>query len=216
MDMKFVYVLSGWEGSASDNRVYDDAWARGFRAPKGRYYLGDAVYANSDALMVPYRGVRYHLKDWEKARERYVSAVIDSLNPCGAAPDMSLPRPQNYKELFNYRHAKLRNVIVRICEVQKKRFKILGVAPEFSLTTQAQIVLALAVLHNFISIYDPEDPLFDGEDVIQGDADDPVSDRQQGAITLEGPEQGRLGAAARRDSIAKAMWADNEAKGHRG
>ena len=57
MDMKFVYVLPGWEGSAADSRVYDDARASDFNIPKARYYLADAGYANCDALLVPYRGV---------------------------------------------------------------------------------------------------------------------------------------------------------------
>jgi len=73
MDMMFVYVLPGWEGrSAADSRVFDDAHASDFTIPEGRYYLADAGYANCDALLVPYRGVRYHLKEWGWAFERYV------------------------------------------------------------------------------------------------------------------------------------------------
>lgn len=74
-DMKIVYMLSGWEGSASDSRVFEDAHASDFRIPPDRYYLGDAGYANSDAVMVPYRGVRYHLKEWGSAKNRYVIAI---------------------------------------------------------------------------------------------------------------------------------------------
>ena len=37
-DMQFVYILSGWEGSAHDSRVLSDAQAsRGFITPKGKY-----------------------------------------------------------------------------------------------------------------------------------------------------------------------------------
>jgi hypothetical protein len=35
-----------------------------FIIPEGHYYLADAGYPNSDLLLVPYRGVRYHLKEW--------------------------------------------------------------------------------------------------------------------------------------------------------
>jgi hypothetical protein len=79
-DMKIIYMLSGWdswEGSASDSRVFEDAQASDFRIPPDRYYLGDAGYANSDAVMVPYRGVRYHLKEWGSAKNRYVIAISD-------------------------------------------------------------------------------------------------------------------------------------------
>ena len=64
MNMEFLYVLPGWEGSAADSRVFDTAWRQDFRIPDGRYYLADAGYGNSDALLVPYCGVRYHLKEW--------------------------------------------------------------------------------------------------------------------------------------------------------
>ena len=37
-DLKFVYVLSGWEGSATDSRVLRDAITRhnGFKVPFGK------------------------------------------------------------------------------------------------------------------------------------------------------------------------------------
>lgn len=39
-DMKFIYVLSGWEGSAADSRVLRDAITRpnGFQVPRGILY----------------------------------------------------------------------------------------------------------------------------------------------------------------------------------
>ena len=40
-DMKFVYILAGWEGSAHDSRVLLDAQAgKGFKTPTGKYWLG--------------------------------------------------------------------------------------------------------------------------------------------------------------------------------
>ena len=73
--MRIVYVLSGWEGSASDSRIFEDARSSDFRVPMGRYYLGDAGYANSDAVLVPYRNVRYHIKEWGSVNSRCVIAV---------------------------------------------------------------------------------------------------------------------------------------------
>jgi hypothetical protein len=62
--MEFLYILPGWEGSAANSRVFESAWSSDFIIPEGCYYLADAGYANSDSLLVPYRGVRYHLKEW--------------------------------------------------------------------------------------------------------------------------------------------------------
>ena len=70
-NMQFVYVLPGWEGSAHDGRVLSDAQSRhGFTTPKGKYWLGDAGYGNSEFIMSPYRGVRYHLKEQRLADKR--------------------------------------------------------------------------------------------------------------------------------------------------
>jgi len=60
--------------------------------------------------------------------------------------------PQNYKELFNLRHAQARNVIERIFGVLRKRFPIIVQAPEFSLAMQSKLVVACCVLHNFIRV----------------------------------------------------------------
>ena len=74
-DLKFIYVLSGWEGSAADSRVLEDAKSKAdFVTPEGRYYLGDAGYPNSASLLVPYRNTRYHLKEWGKGNQRCASA----------------------------------------------------------------------------------------------------------------------------------------------
>ena len=53
--------------------------------------------------MVPYRNVRYHLKEWASGSHG----------------------PQSAEELFNLRHSQLRNVIERIFGVMKARYKIL-------------------------------------------------------------------------------------------
>lgn len=71
----FCYILSGWEGSAGDGRIFEDARRTTLYIPKGKYLLGDAGFPSCDALLVPYRGVRYHLKEWEQASLRYVVLI---------------------------------------------------------------------------------------------------------------------------------------------
>ncbi|KAL8499776.1 hypothetical protein ACS0TY_019673 [Phlomoides rotata] len=48
--MRFVYVLPGWEDSATDCRILRNAILRsnGLKVPMGNYYLGDNDYANSE------------------------------------------------------------------------------------------------------------------------------------------------------------------------
>ena len=76
--------------------------------PIGKYYLVDAGFMLRSTLLAPYRGVRYHLKEYSR-------------NP-----------PQNPKELFNLQHASLRNAIERAFGVLKKRFPIMASSNETS------------------------------------------------------------------------------------
>jgi hypothetical protein len=69
-DMNFTYVLTGWEGSATDARVYEDACAHGLCIPEEKYFLADAGYPLRRGLLTPYRGVRYHLAEWGRASVR--------------------------------------------------------------------------------------------------------------------------------------------------
>jgi hypothetical protein len=41
-DLTFSYVLAGWEGSAHDGQVLQDALSKGFIRREGKFYLGDA------------------------------------------------------------------------------------------------------------------------------------------------------------------------------
>jgi hypothetical protein len=60
-------MLTGWEGSAADARVYADAIQSDLRISDGWYLLADAGFLHCKELLVPYRGVRYHLQEWGKA-----------------------------------------------------------------------------------------------------------------------------------------------------
>ena len=70
-DLRFTYALTGWEGSASDSRVFGDACSRGnLEIPEGQYLLSDLGFPSKASLLVPYRGVRYHLAEWGRANVR--------------------------------------------------------------------------------------------------------------------------------------------------
>jgi hypothetical protein len=60
-EMYFTYGLTGWEGSASDACLW--ANARGLNIPDGCYLLADAGFPHCQQLLVPYRGVHYHLAE---------------------------------------------------------------------------------------------------------------------------------------------------------
>ncbi|KAL0312448.1 UNVERIFIED_CONTAM: hypothetical protein Sradi_5644100 [Sesamum radiatum] len=138
-NMQFIFVLSGWEGSAADSRVLRDAIHRpnGLRVPSGNYYLCDNGYANADGFLTPYRGVRYHLREW----------------------DRSAGGPQNKEELFNLKHSCARNVIERTFGLLKVRWGILRSQSFYPIDVQSKIIIACCLLHNFIRNEMPEDPL---------------------------------------------------------
>ena len=127
-DLTFAFGLFGWEASAHDSRVFDDAKGRGLPLLPGKYYLGDAGYALSEHVLTPYRGVRYHLKEFEA------------------------DGPQNAKEIFNLRHSSLRNVIERMYGVLKRRFPILVKMSPYEYEFQCDIVHCTFLLHNFVRL----------------------------------------------------------------
>jgi len=65
--MRFQYFLSGWEGSTADGAMYSYSRLADLRIPEGKYYLADAGFGVCDALLVPFRGVHYHLAEWGRA-----------------------------------------------------------------------------------------------------------------------------------------------------
>lgn len=184
-DMQFRYILAGWEGSAHDGRVLQDAQGRhGFHTPSGKYWLGDAGYGCTEFVLAPYRGVRYHLKEQKLAGQT----------------------PQNAKELFNLRHASLRNVIERIFGVVKRKFKILNTGSEYSIDTQTHLITALTGLANFLTLH---------ESISQEELEEADRDMQQETAADITPLADELAnepdsseMAARRDQIAKIMWED--------
>ena len=63
-----IYSLCGWDGSVTDSLLWRDAVANDLEMPPDRYLLGDAGFASCNALLVPYRGVCYHLREWWQGR----------------------------------------------------------------------------------------------------------------------------------------------------
>jgi DDE superfamily endonuclease len=57
-DLTFAYALFGWEGSAHDSRVSDDAKLKGLPLIFGKYYLADGGYGLTKYTLTPYPGVR--------------------------------------------------------------------------------------------------------------------------------------------------------------
>ena len=145
----------------------------------GRYCLVDAGLPHTSTLMTPYRGVRYHLKEY------------------------STRSPENAKELFNLRHASLRNAIERAFGVLKKRFPIIRstTEPFYSCETQSGIFLACCILHNFLLEEDRDKDLED--EVIQEVLHGPQEEERQ---NTRGIHEGSTGSEQLRNSIANEMW----------
>ncbi|KAI7965366.1 hypothetical protein MJO29_003464 [Puccinia striiformis f. sp. tritici] len=188
-DMKFTYLMVGWEGSAHDSKVLGSALAEDFSIPSGSFYLADAGYSLSKGTLVPYRGVRYHLRENAQAGSR----------------------PETKEELFNLRHSMMRNVVERTFGTWKKRFPILVHPLEYNLRTQRDLVLALAVLHNIIVdsngyqvnfVIDPNE-----EGAATGEDDPPPEDEgEEPEVSLSRARE-RAANNAWRDGIAEDMWA---------
>ncbi|KAL0404507.1 UNVERIFIED_CONTAM: hypothetical protein Sradi_2091500 [Sesamum radiatum] len=85
-------------------------------------------YSNGEGFLSPYRGVRYHLKEWDSGNNT----------------------PQNHQEFFNMKHASARNVIERTFGLLKVRWAILRSPSFYGIDDQNRIIIACCLLHNFI------------------------------------------------------------------
>ncbi|PPD93250.1 hypothetical protein GOBAR_DD09814 [Gossypium barbadense] len=183
-DLKFAYVLAGWEGSAHDSRILNDALScpTGLRIPEGKYYLADAGYGIRIGCITPYRDVRYHLKEF------------------------AAEGPENAKELFNLRHSSLRITVERVFGILKKRFSVLDAEPFWNFQTQVDIVLACSIIHNHIMGVDPSDLLNQG--LYEASESDSIIE----TLTEREERQEAREWSAKRDEIAQTMWTDYMAR----
>ncbi|WVZ91704.1 hypothetical protein U9M48_037838 [Paspalum notatum var. saurae] len=131
-DMTFTYVVAGWEGPASHQAVL--RWA----VTSGGFNLTRAMQIPQ--FVAPYRGDRYHFGSFRGSNRHY----------------------KGEKDLFNHRHAQLRNVVERTFGVLKARFPILKVKGgiPYPYETQVKIVMACCIIHNFIRKATQNDELF--------------------------------------------------------
>ena len=168
-DMRFTFVLARWSGSVHDMRVFNDALEKfGDKFPHppvgmygllhffivfvivfvmlltlvlccvDKFYLVDSGYPNRPGFLAPYRGTKYHVPEWREG-----------------------PAPRGKKELFNYTHSSLKNVIERSFGVLKMKWRILLDLPSFPMAKQSKIIMACMALHNFIRQSGMMDDLFD-------------------------------------------------------
>lgn len=187
LDLQFIFVYPGWEGSATDSRVLravlDDPDQNFPPIPEGKYYLVDTGYVNMNGFIAPFPGIRYHLPEYRGAN--------------------LLPR--NANELFNHRHASLRNAIQKSFDVLKTRFPILKLAPQYAFHTQRDIVIAACVIHNHIRREDKSDWLFKDIEGRYVEELPDLDDNPDPHLAFQVQEQS---ASALRDSITAAMWND--------
>ncbi|KAL7196061.1 hypothetical protein ACSBR1_036145 [Camellia fascicularis] len=90
------------------------------------------------SFLSPYRCERYKLNEFHTQRRQL----------------------RNKKQMFNYRHSLLHNVIERCFGVLKARFPILRDMPPYSTKTQRYISIASCTIHNWIRIHSQGDTLF--------------------------------------------------------
>ncbi|KAL6553214.1 hypothetical protein OROGR_007056 [Orobanche gracilis] len=182
---RFVYVLSGWEGSAADGRVLKDAVSRenGLKVPTGSYYLCDSGYTNGEGFLAPYRGFKYHLREWEGGNRI----------------------AQNYQEYFNMKHAKARNVIERVFGQLKSRWAILRSNTYYPVQTQNMIIMACTYLHNFIKDNMEYDPVFDDEEYIIQLEQIMAANSEEHEECIEVVEPSQAWSAFR-EQLAQHMW----------
>jgi hypothetical protein len=89
-DLKFTYVLAGWEESAHDASISIDSLSRpdGIDIHDGKFYHGDTSYACRSKVLPPFRKIRVHMNKFSLRN-----------------------RTHNEDELFNLRHSSLRVTI---------------------------------------------------------------------------------------------------------
>ncbi|KAM0058325.1 putative harbinger transposase-derived nuclease domain-containing protein [Helianthus debilis subsp. tardiflorus] len=149
-NMCFTFVWAGWEGTAHDTRIFNEALERPelqFPHPTGdKYYVVDAGYPNTRGYLAPYKGtnIRYHIPDFRRAQTSAMRA------------------PRGPKETYNYFHSSLRNIIERTFGVWKARWALLrDMHVNFTYEHQVSIVIASMAIHNYIRKPGEFDKAFD-------------------------------------------------------
>ena len=143
----------------------------------------DNGYANSEGILTPFKGVRYHLKEWGPQNQR----------------------PTSPRELYNMRHTMARNVIERAIAVLKMRWGILRSASVYPIQTQSRLIMACFLLHNFIRGEMRDDPIeqeMDSDGVGGQPADGNEQDEADYVDTIESTPAWNQ----KRQDLADFMW----------
>ncbi|KAK6160636.1 hypothetical protein DH2020_004017 [Rehmannia glutinosa] len=188
-NLNFTFVLAGWKGSANDSRKLPHIVSANqtLVTTPGKYYVVDSGYANFPGFLSPYHGERYHLPEWVGSNSN----------------------PSTMKELFNRRHATVRNIIERCFGSLKKRFAIIkGLMPNYKLLMKADIVIACCVIHNFVRKHCMADDIFQSV----ADPDYIPPPEEEGTSTqpirrqMNNTNDGIWEQSCLRDSIAASLW----------
>ncbi|CAI9287724.1 unnamed protein product [Lactuca saligna] len=193
-NMCFTFVWAGWEGTAHDTRIFNEALQRSdlnFPYPTGdKYYVVDAGYPNTRGYLAPYKGtnIRYHLPDFRRGH----SAAVRE--------------PREPKEKFKYLHSSLRNIIERTFGVWKARWALLrDMHVNYKYKNQVKIVIASMAIHNYIRKFGRFDEAFNRA---QQESYNPIRSDTSSEVYEEGPSTRRtsgddLYMATIRDIIAQ-------------
>ena len=132
---------------------------------------------------MPYRSTRYHLKEQKLAAEKYVP--LYSLRTA-----LMIYRPQTPMELFNLHHVFLRNVVERIFEILKRRFRISQSASEYPMRSQVNLTYVLTAIHNYIRKEAGLEALMAGlgteELILNDDEDQEIIREESTSTTMDG------------------------------
>lgn len=178
--MNIIFCCSGLEGSAHDSFVLNTSNLNSTLnlLPNEYFILGDAGYGITERILTPFRSTRYNLKEYSRENG-----------------------PANYKELFNLRHSKLRNIIERTIGILKRRWCILR-TPNESLNRLfiKRVIISCCLLHNFL--ISQKDMNIDDSIVI-----DEINTNSETISTEHTFDSNQTNAGKFwRDSIAREMW----------
>jgi len=148
-DLRFTYILVGWEGSAHDLTILRDVLQRpnGLRVPEVTTGLLANFFISINFEFTLMRSLTFLL--WTIGKFYLCDAGYDT-RPSFLAPycavryhlsEFSGRAPSNYKELYNYRHSSLQTTVEWAFRWLKGRFKILTSRPFFPYRTQVDIVM---------------------------------------------------------------------------
>ena len=140
-----------------------------------------------EGYLSPYKGERYHFQNF---------------NTGGGA--------RGPQELFNHNHSSLRNIIERSFSALKSRFAVLKKMTNFTLRTQAKMVVGSCVIDNFIKLAGVEDDaIFQqwGNPNVVGETEE-TDDQGQSVFgsSIEFRDEGVAAMRAKRDELANMMW----------